>query len=91
MLQTGENTSPKRRLFLLPGEVHLGMDYFISMFHQNSVHFSALFLEKEEKSSFIPKSLSSFDSSKEILWFTRWQLDLNFHKYPPPNVMTTAL
>ena len=28
-------------------------------FHRNSVRFSALFLEKEEKSSFIPKTLSS--------------------------------
>ena len=50
-LLNGESMSPKRQLFLQPGDVHLGMDYFISMFPRLDVRFSASFRVLEEKSS----------------------------------------
>ena len=67
-----ENTSPKRRLFLLPGEVHLGMDYFISMFPRSNVRFSALFLDKEEKSSFYRQYFPFYHFSGKCLCKTWW-------------------
>ena len=50
-LYNGESMSPKRQLFLQPGDVQLGMDYFISMFSRLDVRFSASFRVLEEKSS----------------------------------------
>ncbi|GJR02090.1 hypothetical protein Tco_0525074 [Tanacetum coccineum] len=55
-LQNDESMSPKRRLFLTTGDSVLpGMDYFISVHPRSNVRFSALFLDTEEKSSFLTK------------------------------------
>ena len=70
-----EYTSPKRRYFLLPGVVHLGMDYFISMFLRNDVRFSASFLVHEEKSSFYCQYFPFYDFSEKYLCKTWWYHD----------------
>ena len=54
----------KRRLFLAKGAVHPSVNYFIFMHPRSNVRFSAVFLDKEEKSSFYHQLLS-------LLWFFR--------------------
>ncbi|GJU14025.1 hypothetical protein Tco_1136421 [Tanacetum coccineum] len=53
VLQNEESMLPKRRLFLTTGDsLPPGMDYFISVHPGSNIRFSALFLDKEDKSSF---------------------------------------
>ena len=51
-------------MFLTKGAVHPSVNYFIFMHPRSNVRFSALFLDKEEKSSFCRQILS-------LLWFFR--------------------
>ena len=55
-----ENTSPKRRLFLIKGVVYPDVNYFTFMHPRVDVQFSASSLAKEEKSSFLSPNTLSF-------------------------------